>query len=757
MLGKLCTSGARALLLLSLGTVLAPSWGGSPLLGQSSREEVTRLRFVGNHRFPDELLENAIITRETSCRSPILYPFCWTGAEFSQDPYFLHPREFSRDLARVRLFYYQRGYRETVVDTATLRPRRGEVEITFRIQEGDPVRIVEVGFQWMEELPDSSLLEDFPIRVGEPLNALSLEAARDTLTLRLQDRGFAHADVLLNYTIPSDSPLDARVVFDLYPGPTTRIGPISVVGNVTVSEAMVRRMLPVREGALYSQELLFDGQRNLYNLDIFSFADISPVLDHVPDSIVPLMVRVAEGDVHRVRAGAGLSTADCVNAEVRWANRNFFGGARRLQITGRVSKMLTPIFEQTVCNDAGKGEYGELNWSVSADFTQPWLLSPRNSFSVSLFGERQSLPEVFVREALGLNLALTHTLTVSTPVTFSIRPQISKLDAAEFFFCSNYLVCTPEDIGVLQGANWLAPLGLRFSQDRRNQALSPTRGHAVLLDVEHAADWTGSDFRYTRVIGEGSWYTQGRRSRWVVAARLRGGWVAQGGFRGLAAPGITEEIVHPEKRLYAGGSNSVRGFAQNRLGPQVLHLERVEDLLEPVRPGEPPPCSPQEIMGLTCYAGVLPDDDFLPRPTGGTSLVEGSVEFRFPITGQLWEGATFLDFGQVWAGPLEVNLGELEFTPGFGIRYFSPIGPIRVDLAYRFATGERLRVVTSQIRPFDLARGDTEKEKLKVDGAIIDFVISDELALLNSRVYWGELDPWSIERFQLHLSIGQAF
>jgi len=741
-----------AALLLFFGAVLGPLWGGNPLLGQSSREEVTRLRFVGNQRFPDKVLENSIITRETECRSPILSAFCWAGADFSQDPYLLHPREFIRDRDRIRLFYYQRGYREAVVDTSTIRPIPGEVEITFRIQEGDPVRIVGLGFQGIEELPDSSLLEEFPIQVGEPLNALSLEAGRDTLTARLQDQGYAHADVLLNYSIPSESPLEARVVFDLYPGPATRIGPISVVGNVTVSEAVVRRMLPVREGALYSRDLILDGQRNLYNLDIFSFADITPVLDHVPDSIIPLTVRVAEGDVHRMRAGAGFSTADCINAETRWASRNFLGGARRLQVTGRVSKILAPIFEQTFCPEAGTGEYGELNWLLSADFTQPWLLSPRNSLSVSLFGERQSLPDVYVRQTLGLNLGLAHMLTISTPVTFSVRPQLSKLDAAEFFFCSNYLLCAPEDIGILQRANWLAPVGLRFSQDRRNQALSPTRGHALILDLEHAADWTGSDFRYTRVIGEGSWYTQGK-SRWVIAARLRGGWVAPGGFRGLSTSGSTDEIVHPEKRLYAGGSNSVRGYAQNRLGPQVLQVEKVEKLLAPVEDG-PPLCTPQGIMDLSCDAGLLSDGDFVPRPSGGSSLVEGSLEFRFPFLGQLWEGATFLDFGQVWADPSGVNLGDLEFTPGFGIRYFSPIGPIRVDLAYRFDTGDRLRVVTFQIRPYDPVRDEPETRLL---GESIDFVLSKDLALLNPLVGWGALDPWSLRRFQLHLSIGQAF
>lgn len=746
-----CRKRLGSALLATLGLTLLFSGGQEGLSAQTSLEEVTSLRFRGNRQFPDEVLANAIITRETECRSFILLPFCWSGANFSQDPYFLHSREFRRDLARIRLFYYQRGYREVAVDTVVNRPSRREIEITFEIQEGDPVRVVDLGFTGAEDLADRSVVEDLPIRPGDPLNAISLEAARDSLFTRLQDSGFAHAEVLLNYSIPRDSPLEARVTFDLYPGPKAYLGPVSVVGNITVPENVVRRMLPFREGDLFSQEELLAGQRNLYNLDIFRRANIIPDLTHVPDSIVPLLVQVSEGDVHRVRAGSGLSTADCVNTEARWVSRNFFGGARRLQVTGRISKLLAPFLEQTVCQDAGTGEYGELNWLLSADFTQPRLFSPRNSFTASAFGERQSLPDIFVRQALGVNLAVSHTLTVATPVTFSVRPEISRLDAAEIFFCSNYLICTPEDIGILQGSNWLAPLGLRVAQDRRNQALSPTRGHSVLLDLEYASGLTGSDYRYARVLTEASWYTQAR-SRLVFAARLRGGWLNPGGFEGLSTPGGSKNVVPPEKRLYAGGSNSVRGFAQNRLGPRVLYLPQVEKVLRGTPDGGAPPCTPQEVMDLSCDANRLSDAAFATRPIGGTSMMEGSVELRFPVLGQLWEGATFLDFGQVWEEDLGVDLTDLEFTPGLGVRYFSPIGPIRVDLAYRFAPGDRLQVVTSQIREF-VEGQDEEGDKL--DG--LDYVLSDDLALLSPKVLWGEVGPWSIRRFQLHLSIGQAF
>jgi hypothetical protein len=127
------------------------------------------------------------------------------------------------------------------------------------------------------------------------------------------------------------------------------------------------------------------------------------------------------------------------------------------------------------------------------------------------------------------------------------------------------------------------------------------------------------------------------------------------------------------------------------------------------------------------------------------------------------EAAVFADFGRVWAEAESGVVSEFEVAPGVGIRYLSPIGPIRVDLGYRFRGVEDLSVVTSQIRAFDPDRdADGDKIQRIVDpstGATetIEFVLVDELAVLGMPVGFGTADGFSLSRFQLHLSIGQAF
>ena len=266
--------------------------------------------------------------------------------------------------------------------------------------------------------------------------------------------------------------------------------------------------------------------------------------------------------------------------------------------------------------------------------------------------------------------------------------------------------------------------------------------------------WRSKESRvaYERIIGETSWYRE-LPSGLVIAARVRGGWLNPGPFRGLGSDDGDAEVVHPQTRLYSGGSNSVRGFAQNRLGPLVLTVDPEELLGSEEDPG----CGVAEINTGLCDAGALglEDNVFDPRPTGGTKLLEGSLELRFPVVGPTVEGAVFVDVGQVW--PDVVKLSDLEVTPGFGIRYLTPIGPVRVDVAYRFSGGEYLPVLTAELLDYDSAIHEGEDILTVPDGSGRQVVRGDRLVPLGPQVLWGESPAWSLRRFQLHLSIGQAF
>jgi outer membrane protein insertion porin family/translocation and assembly module TamA len=314
-------------------------------------------------------------------------------------------------------------------------------------------------------------------------------------------------------------------------------------------------------------------------------------------------------------------------------------------------------------------------------------------------------------------------------------------------------VCDPVQAAVLQGFNWLAPVEVAYSQDRRDQVLNPRRGYFWVASAGHASALTGSDFRYNRAGGEIAGYAM--RAPFVFASHIRLGWLDEREFRGLGGTGATVDVVPPQVKLFAGGANSVRGFAQNRVGPRVLTVP-VESLVGD-RGTVGPVCIPDAIADRSCDAGDLRDAAFEVRPTGGNFLLEASIETRFPLSGPQLEGAVFLDVGQVWDDPGHVSLSEFEFSPGIGVRYLTPIGPVRIDIGYRFRREEALRVVTSGVRPFD-ATTDAPGDRLTGPGGNpLEWVRTDDLALLDPRVLYGETNLWSFGRLQLHFSIGQAY
>ncbi|MDT8368477.1 MAG: BamA/TamA family outer membrane protein [Longimicrobiales bacterium] len=725
---------------------------------QTDRPEVREIAFRGNRAFSDDALRAAIVNRRTECRFWFVQPFCWMGMGVMHARQYLAPRQLPLDVLRIERFYAERGYRDADADTAIV--QAGEkVEVIFTIEEGVPIVIDSLGFQGLESVPPArraSLVKDLPIRVGDPLDAIRIDEARQLILKRLREVGYAHADVLIDQFIPAGT-RRASLDFILDTGPEVRIGEIVVVGNQILDERSVRRMVPFDSGDLYNRRALEDGQRNLFGLDVVRLASVTEQ-GAIFDTVMPIRIGVQEGTLHRVRTAVGWSTSDCVNAEASWASRNFFGGARRLQIRARVANILAQDFNDSACPQAGSGEFADLDGQVSVALIQPWIFSPRNSFSASAFLERESLPDVFIREALGFNVALSRALAPGVSATLSWEPQFARLEAAELFFCSSFRACTEDDISLFRSSNWLAPVRLTLAIDRANQLFNPTAGYQATFSVESASEITASDFKYRRAEASAAKYIEIDDGT-VLALRASGGVVTAGEFFRLDDGENLQDIVHPEKRFFSGGASSVRGFAENRLGPRVLSV-RAERLLEAPAVGEPAACSPEEVFVASCDATGVRQSAFAQRPTGGTRSIGANLELRFPFDEGRFQFVPFVDAGQVWDRSDDGGFDSIEITPGVGFRYLSPVGPIRLDLGLRPNETDALRVISSGIRPFDPMQ-DALEDRIEVrgtDGTIgpIDWVRTSDLLFMDPRVRFERSDGL-LNRVQLHISIGQAF
>ena len=732
-----------------------------PLAAQSAREEIASVDFVGNETFSDSELRRLIITRASSCPFILAVTTCALGIDWGRDRSYFSPRSLETDVVGLSTLYRAHGFRAVDLQSEVDRRDDGRVAVTFRISEGIPFRVGSIGLSGDSVPPEIDLEGAFPIGVGDPLSFLLLQETTGSLTLRLREQGYAYAEVFRGFFLPRQSDR-ATVTFRVVLGPLTTFGPIEVTGNELLDNSVILDRLPFREGQLFQESRIREAQRILHELDIVARALVRRDTARIEsDSVMPITVEVVEGDAHRVRLDGGGNSAECFNFEGRWTSRSFFGGGRTLQARARVSNLLASTLQSTfLCAQAGEGDYGRVNWRAGIDFNQPSFISPRANLLVGIFAERQSLKNIFVRRGFGLDFGLSRTLGTNSFMNVRFRPQLDQLDAAEVTLCATFLACSPEDIEVLSETRWLSPVAVSFNRDATDDLFNPTGGWRSLLDLEWADGVTGSDYSYLRAYADGSLY-RAIDPHTVLAVRVRAGNISPGGFAGQLSDmegGLTE-IVPSQKRFYGGGANSVRGFAQSTLGPRSLSIP-VEELLRRRGSSGDPTCGPAAVQDLTCDGTPLAGSDLYQlRPVGGLATFGASAELRFRLTDGLLGGVAFVDVGQVWRRSMALD--DLELSPGVGLRYNTPFGPIRLDVAYSFRDREPLQIVTSQIRPFDPTR-DADSDRINIasgDGAAdyIDWVVSENLALLDPQVLFGDEPGFSLRRFRLHFSIGQAF
>lgn len=726
-----------AAVLAALAVAVAPA----VLSAQSPDREITGLEFEGNRAFPDDRLAEAIITAETSCKTVVLAPFCWiTDWGFAKDREYLDESTLPADLLRLRLFYRRRGYRAVRVDTAVTR-LNGSARVAFRIEEGQPTVLDSLAFRGLEGIVDTAAVrEAFPLQPGEPFDLIALNRAKEAIADRLRNVGYAGAEVLDEYFIPAGS-RRVQLTVEARPGPLTRIGSVTVQGAEELGEQVVRRFLDVRSGQVYRQDRILESQRSLYRLPAIRFANIRTETDTAVDSLENVTVDVTPAAPRSVRAGVGATTTDCFQGETSFTHRNFLGGARTLELTGRLSNLLArDLAGSFPCSDVGEDPvFQDVGFTVRADFEQSYFFSGRNSLQASLFLERETVPDLFVRSSRGGQLGVTRRLRSRMPLTLSYRPELTSFDeeSADVFFCVNFGFCQPEDIDALTRARWLVPLGLSWSYDRTNATFSPTAGYYSNLSLEWADDLTGSDYQYVRFNLDVADFEE-LLPGLVLAVRMRAGFVEALGDQAFEDPaGGGESVIHPRKRFFVGGAQSVRGFGQNLLGPSVLVMDvaRCTGLGFGTSRPELAACARQLASRAT-----NPDDFFDERPVGGNAAFEANVELRTRLN-STWSVVGFADFGQVWE-----SLGRIRApvtTPGLGIRYSSPVGPLRLDLAYDPTAPERVPVVAEFTQT-----GDRLGELLELEESVrFDTYTYDAPGSFREFV----------RRLKLHISIGEAF
>ena len=538
--------------------------------------------------------------------------------------------QFEADLKRIEAFYADRGYPDARVKSfdARLNDDQTSVKVQVNIAEGEPVTVERIVLEGFEALPDerrAQLPGQLSLKAGQPLDRALMQASRETALDSLRDSGYPYASVRLSEA-PGSERQRTVVTLKAEAGPDAIFGPIEIVGNTSVSEAIVRRQLWFRPGQLFEQDKLRESQRRLYGLELFQFVNVEPVGLEKQAPEVGTRVTVAEGKHRRMNFGVGYGSEEKARAEIDWRHVNFFGGARTAGVHAR---------------------YSALDRGVRLNFNQPYFINRFYTLGVS--GQAWFTDEpAFVLTTIGGRVTVTRQFRRGRgPARRGVRPTttlaLTYANEWEDYTISDEALNDPTfrdelialglDPTTGSDTGQLSSLGIDFGRNTTENLLDARSGYVAAVHLEQAGRWLGGDFDFYELTLEGRYYIS-LGDKAVIAVRARGG--------SIDAWGVEQELVPFFKRYFLGGSTNLRGWGRYEVSPLS---------------GE----------GL---------------PIGGHSFMNFSTELRVPLFGNL--GAVlFLDGGNVWTDPWGLDFSDMRYDAGPGLRYNTPVGPFRIDFGYQ--------------------------------------------------------------------------
>jgi outer membrane protein insertion porin family/translocation and assembly module TamA len=641
---------------------------------QPEDQEVRVLKFIGNKAHSSYNLERGIATTASTWWRRVFRVF---GQKYCLDS--LHALVI--DSARLDYHYRRTGFPDVAI-RPSIRPLGGrKVAVEYRITEGQPMIMDSVSIVWEPSaIPDSGdFTDDLPVHVGDRFDILVLEATRDSIQTRLNNHGYPRAEVLRNFDqYPSQH--RATVQYVVVPGPKARIGQIEITSDSAntrrprVSTERVREVLGVEEGDLYNESALQRAGRGLFATEAFRFVGVDTI-GMTGDSLVNLRVTLNESELLATRASIGWANLDCLRAQVNHTNFNFLG-LRRLDLNARVSKIGTSSpteWAEGICtSELLNDEVSDtLNYYVGGSISQAALFGLQIVPTVSVYSELRSEFKAYLRDTpIGVIASAQQGIGGLIPMTWSYQLEYGKTAAQPAFFCAVFNVCETEARERLERYTRSAVLGWAATRTRVNNIQNPTEGTIARLDLRHASPVIGSnkDASFNRATFDATSYV--RAFGGTLVSRIRAGIVL--GSRLDLTGNSTPTFIPLQERLYAGGPNSVRGFRQNEMGPAIyipngIDTTVVDDTLQIWRSDS-----------LASERTV---------PTGGDNVIVANIELRrrAPAYPELVQYALFIDAGQVWnrgrAGT-GVNFNDIRVTPGVGLRVFTPVGPVRIDVGY---------------------------------------------------------------------------
>lgn len=490
--------------------------------------------------------------------------------------------------------YRDRGYIDVVVvrETSPEPDKNSRIHVWYHIEEGKPYFTTEI-----RGLPaEAGLTVKTGEFLGRPYTPGTGEALEAVIVDYYREHGHPFATARVKATPDRDT---GSVVLDaeIHPGAEVRIGERVITGAVWTRRGFIENRLDLEPNAEYKASDLRRAEERLMAANVFKRVRVSPGPLQEGTGTVPLDIELEEREVGEASLRGGYGSFEAFRLGADLTAVNIWGGAESVRVGGNISKV---------------GYRGESELGV------PYLFGSELRLGVTGYYESREYPSFDALSrggVLSLSYPLTTTLTATAGVrhaniiTSHVDPSVPPGDLLDFNYTA-FLVSPTLDL--------------------RDNALMPTQGILLTSEVSYSPSYLLSDVEFWSANGRFSYYLPFPEGI-VFATSFQGGVIAP--------IGRTNEIPIA-LRQFAGGTNTVRGYKFEGIGPKVN--------------GE---------------------------PTGGQVFLALQTEVRFPIYGLL-QGAVFFDEGGVWFDRIRVNLSELRYAVGAGLRLVTPAGPLVADVGW---------------------------------------------------------------------------
>jgi len=605
----------------------------------------------------------------------------WDGVAFDYEVY--DEALLERDLERVERYYKARGYYEASVTAArVIRVDEHHVKVEVRVHEGIPVQIREwsaAGLERAEFAAAAAALKAVTLKAGQPFDETEYETSKKALAQALGNHGYAFAQVKGSVSVDL-ARHEATVRFAVTPGKKSVFGPVKIAGLVKIPEGPVRDNLRVEEGVVYSASELDDARDALVNLGVFSTVDIEQDLTKPDSGVVPITVVVKEAPLRTLRMGGGMRF-DVLELSGKmifgWEHRNFLGGMRKLKLEGKPGVVLFP----TRTTDLTLPTHFLPTNRIRVELKQPSFIEGRTTGFVA--GEYNIFPLLFPDQPTTAAPVPPDAPPGTQPEDLKILgyQELRAMGGVERAFFRHHVYTTLEYNWqgsfpfAYSGQNPLEKIFASYPElnvvlDFRDDPIDPRKGAYFSNNIQVAGYVFGGS------VDDVKWQPEARTyvpiSKQVVfATRFTVGFLFPNGYgQSLQNPSVIDQRDQQKlllRAFYSGGPNSNRGYPFRGIGPHG-----VVGFLIPSTAA----------CDVTINPGADPTNPNCLYPLGGLTLWEISLEARFPIAGPL-RGVIFVDASDVNENVATFTYKRPHISPGFGLRYATPIGPIRLDVGYR--------------------------------------------------------------------------